>query len=440
MQFQLPEQLQLEVMKYDATRKRLAKDTAKPTTRKAKYPKGNVASLGMIPEDVVAPKELAAAIDHINQTDANQAFHRFTRIDSSSPKVITHAVIYHTKQFWVAVWRPRFGDNSYYYGISVAFRDSPTARKQFRGRMFHCSNTNNDPLVQDISDMELKRIGRTDWCFRSVRITQHLINQGYTRDYYFDVDGNHALEGYKDRTRFIKAQVEEFRKDLMENIPAWRNTRSHNSQWIRTTPEGNSIHFCLSQLQNPSFNSKLYDEFEHTPDWYINTFKKSAAYHYINKQLFESKWLRKKVTLLCTQTSEAFNNADVKSADVRDIYKYIGEFCEFLGTTNELMKLYPNANLDLVISRYDLLVETDFRMFASVMGDENSPTKLWLEKNLSLESFLNMLAKFHERKVIEVAEYGASRYTYLISERSQRPSFFWRDWDDTISMLRQDLA
>ena len=203
MQFQLPEQLQLEVMKYDATRKRLAKDTAKPATRKAKYPKGNVASLGMIPEDVVAPKDLAAAIDHINQTDANQAFHRFTRIDSSSPKVITHAVIYHTKQFWVAVWRPRFGDNSYYYGISVAFRDSPTARKQFRGRMFHCSNTMNDPLVQDISDMELKRIGRTNWCFKSVRITQHLINQGYTRDYFFDVDGNHTLEGYKDRTRFI---------------------------------------------------------------------------------------------------------------------------------------------------------------------------------------------------------------------------------------------
>ena len=210
----------------------------------------------------------------------------------------------------------------------------------------------------------------------------------------------------------------------MENIPAWRNTRSnHNSDWVRTTPQGNSIHFCLSQLYNSSFNSKLFNEFEHTPDWYINTFKKSNAYKYINKQLFESKWLRKKVTLLCTQTSEAFNSANPKSADVKDIYKYIGEFCEFLESTNELMKLFPDANLDLVISRYDLLVETDFRMLASVMGSENSGTKLWLEKNLSLESFLNMLAKFHERKVLEAAKYGPSRFTYIINERSQRPSF-----------------
>ena len=440
MQFQLPEQLQLEVMKYDATRKKLAKETTKTVTRKAKYPKGNVASLGMIPEDVVAPKDLADAINRINQADASQAFHRFTRIDSSSTKVITHAVIYHTKQFWVAAWRPRSKDAGYYYGISVAFRDSATARKQFYGKMFQCSNTSNDALVESISDMELKTIGRTDWCFRSVRITQQLINKGYTRPYYLDVDGNHSVEAYKERTRLIRSNVKEFHKDLMETIPSWLGTRSYANDWVRTTPEGNSIYFCLSQLYNSSFNSKLLSQFEHTPDWYINTFKNSVDYKYINKQLFESKWMRKKAALVCTQTSAAFNSADPKSADVKQIYKYVGEFCQFLSTTNELMKLFPDANLDLVISRYDLLVETDFRMFASTLGEPELGVKLWLEENLSVESFLNMLAKFHERKVTEVSTRRPSHFTYVINDRTQRPSFFWRDWDDTVSMLRQVLS
>ena len=52
------------------------------------------------------------------------------------------AVIYHMKHFWVAVWMPRNKDDEeYWYGISVAFKDNATARKQFTGRLFHNAKT-----------------------------------------------------------------------------------------------------------------------------------------------------------------------------------------------------------------------------------------------------------------------------------------------------------
>ena len=64
----------------------------------------------------------------------------------------------------------------------------------------------------------------------------------------------------------------------------------------------------------------------------------------------------------------------------------------------DLYKLYPDINDDLVKSRYDLLVETEFRI------NQNDLALLWIQNNLSHDSFLNMLAKFHEYKQREAED------------------------------------
>jgi len=73
MHFQLPEQLQMEVIKYDATRKKIAAQQKKETTRKkSPYPVGNVISLELIPTEIVSVADMQGAIDFINGHSAEQ--------------------------------------------------------------------------------------------------------------------------------------------------------------------------------------------------------------------------------------------------------------------------------------------------------------------------------------------------------------------------------
>jgi hypothetical protein len=65
MQFALPSNLQQELLAYDPKLKALVKEQEpKKTTKKAKYPLGNIPHL--IPENVVRAALQQDAIDHIN--------------------------------------------------------------------------------------------------------------------------------------------------------------------------------------------------------------------------------------------------------------------------------------------------------------------------------------------------------------------------------------
>ena len=185
MHFQLPVNLRQEVIKYDPTLKKLETEATKTQRKKPAYPLGNVISLGLIPEDIVKLSDQQLAIDNINKASADSRFYFFKQV-TGEPL----AVIYHMKHFWVAVWMPRKKDDEeYWYGISVAFKDNATARKQFTGKLFHNAKRSghNSALIPDISHMRSVRVGRTDWCVTTQFITQEHINDGYTRSYWFDV-------------------------------------------------------------------------------------------------------------------------------------------------------------------------------------------------------------------------------------------------------------
>ena len=190
-----------EVINYDPTLKKLKTETSKTQRKKSAYPLGNVISLGLIPEDIVKLSDQQLAIDNINKESADSKYHAFKKVTGE-----VFAVIYHMKHFWVAVWMPRKKDDEeYWYGISVAFKDNATARKQFTGRLFHNAKTlgTNNALIPDISHMRSVRIGRTDWCVTTQFITQEHINDGYTKNYWFDVDGNHHIQSYRNNTGHI---------------------------------------------------------------------------------------------------------------------------------------------------------------------------------------------------------------------------------------------
>ena len=435
MQFQLPVNLRQEVIKYDPTLKKLSTETSKTQRKKPAYPLGNVISLGLIPEEIVKLSDQQLAIDNINQAPADCRFYFFKQV-TGEPL----AVIYHTKHFWVAVWMPRKKDDEeYWYGISVAFKDNATARKQFTGRLFHNATygVGSGALIPDISHMRSVRIGRTDWAVTTQFITQDHINDGYTRSYYFDCDGNHGIESYKDRTGNIRRAVDQFDKELSKRIPTWYDTRYSYTVWSRTKPKGNTIKYCLQQMRQSLVGSDEDQqnkiEFQHTSDWYIQRFINTRLYPHISRDLFKSKWFKNKVNMMCTKTSAAFNSADPMRASVKPICQPVAELLHFVDSADHLYKLYPDINDDLVKSRYDLLVETEFRVY------QKDLSHLWIQQNVSPDSFLNMLAKFHEYKLKDVEQASESTRRWNEHEWTGLYSFFWRDFDDIMSMLNQIL-
>jgi len=176
-------------------------------------------------------------------------------------------------------------------------------------------------------------------------------------------------------------------------------------------------------------------EFQHTSDWYIQRFINTRLYPHISRDLLKSRWFRNKVNMMCTKTSAAFNSADPILASVKPICQPVAELLHFVESADHLYRLYPDINDDLVKSRYDLLVETEFRV------NRNNLALLWIQNNLSHDSFLNMLAKFHEYKQRETEEWtNEYRRHWNINDWTGRCSFFWRDFDDIMSMLNQVLT
>ncbi|ADD95114.1 hypothetical protein [uncultured phage MedDCM-OCT-S04-C348] len=375
MQFQLPVNLRQEVINYDPTLKKLKTEATKTQRKKPAYPLGNVISLGLIPEDIVKLSDQQLAIDNINQSSADSRFHAFKQV-TGEPL----AVIYHTKHFWVAVWMPRKkADEEYWYGISVAFKDNATARKQFTGRLFHNAKHigHNSALIPDISHMRSVRVGRTDWCVTTQFITQEYINDGYTKNYWFDVDSNHPIQSYRNNTCSAYRALSDFNKQLKTRIPTWEDTRYTWNEWARTTPDGNTIGYCLSNLRAAFIGTDKEQQqklcFEHTTNWYIERFTSTKIFSRISKDLLQSKWFRNKVNMMCTKTSAAFNSADLNNASVKPICQPLAELIKFVESADHLYRLYPDINDDLVKSRYDLLVETEFRV------NHNDLALLWIQ-------------------------------------------------------------
>ena len=441
MQFQLPVNLRQEVINYDPTLKKLKTETTKTQRKKPAYPLGNVISLGLIPEDIVRLSDQQLAIDNINKASADSRFHAFKQVTGTAHRQV-FAVIYHMKHFWVAVWMPRKKDDEeYWYGISVAFKDNATARKQFTGRLFHNAKRSghNSALIPDISHMRSVRIGRTDWCVTSQFITQEHINDGYTKNYWFDVDNNHYIQSYRNNTGAIHRSLSEFTEQLRTRIPVWKDTRYTWNEWERTTPDGNTIGYCLRNLRASFIGTDEEQQqklgFEHTTDWYIERFISTRLFPHISKDLLQSKWFRNKVNMMFTKTSAAFNSADPNNASVKPICQPLAELIHFVELADHLYNLYPDINDDLVKSRYDLLVETEFRV------NSKNLAVLWIQNNLNHDSFLNMLAKFHEYKQKETEEETSEyRRNWNMHDWTNRYSFFWRDFDDIQSMLNQVLT
>lgn len=438
MYFQLPSQLKLEVVDYDSTLKGLAKQqkqAAKTQRKRSTHPRGNVISLGLIPEDIVKLADQQEAIDKINTNPAEDAVHLFKRVKELG-KVEASAVLYYYKHMWVAFWVPK-DSKDYWYGMSIAYRNNATACKAIDIDKIWCTGKSPYKPLCEIEEFNQTKIGRTEWLHKTVFFTQDVINNGYTREYWRYVTDTHSIKSYGKSHSLFK-HIDQVVDVLKQRIPTWSHDRSwKDGMWARTTPQGNSIAHCLeSQRRGYLTDAKLVD-YKNTPDYWLKTVQEALFVEALlikdipaMMALTSSPWFRRKLSWMCNAMQLAFDNAG-HQASVYDITSPMGEVDFFLQGCYEITKLYPDINVDFLISRYDLIVET---AFSCRNGQRNGMA--WIQEHLSPESFFNMLNKFH---VSSTEEHNKNHhmYNYRIEERMRRPRFLWRHFEDTLNMTNQ---
>jgi hypothetical protein len=432
MHFQLPTQLKLEVVKYDSTLKALAKQQEQEAKarKKATHPRGNVISLGLIPEDIVKLADQQEAIDHINAAPAEDAVFLFNRLKELG-KTEPCAVLYYHKQMWISFWLPR-DSKDYWYGMSIAYKNNKTACKAIDIDRIWCTGNSPYMPLYEMEEFNQTKIGRTDWLYKTVFFTQDVINEGYTREYWRYPTESHALKSYG-KNHAIGRAVNQVADVLQKRVPSWSNDRTYSHGiWARTTPQGNSIAHCLDSQRRGYLSAEGLANYKNTPDYWMTIFhgvtwiKDRPAM----QALVKTSWFRKKLSWMCNAMQLAFDNA-ANRASVYDITAPLGEVDSFLNSCYEITKLYPDINVDFLISRYDVILESTFSCRS---GPHEGMA--WVQKHLSPESFFNMLGKFHALSTEEHNE-NQRMYHYRIEERMNRPRFFWRHFEDTINMVNQ---
>lgn len=423
MQFQLPQHLQTELLAYDPKLKALVRQAEpKKTTKKAKYPHGNVNDL--IPVDIVRASMQQDAVDNINANPAPDRYQLFTKlVDVATPQARTKstAILYHYEQCWYAAWLPPKGkEQDYIYGYAVAFKDTAAAQKMvpseyWRNRM----------------DYPTKQYGRTQfYVYTKYVTTQDIIDGDDTRNWR----GARVANYYQKSMDLAKA-VNKFEESLKESIPYWEDSRNMFDR-IKSNTIFQALEIpYLSHVQlDPDLQltpQNLFDVFQKIKDAETNfnhTYAFADCKNILDaKDVLNTPFFRRWMQEHCDQAVQAYNDpATRRRIDITKHYKIIAAFAE---SVNYVRRFWPDCPVDFFQSHKDQLLGTRLRDYSSNRAEE------WLRQHMPVASFFQMLRKFHDQSK---AQYEISHHSYAKSEYGI-PIFSFSDWNDTLSMLSRVL-
>jgi hypothetical protein len=413
MQFQLPSNLQQELLDYDPKLKALVKEQEpKKTTKKAKYPLGNIPHL--IPENVVRAGLQQDAIDRINASGVPERYHRFTKVvDIATPqaRTITIAVLYHFEQCWYAAWLPAKGED-YLYGYAYAFKNTAAAAKMLPRRIWESK----------------------DQC------TEHTIGRGsqtftYSRTITKEdvISGNDArnwramgIASYYQKSRDMNDAINSFEKTLMETFPTWDDCRSMF--------ERIKCNNLLDALEFPSALTNCIEDrsaFKLTVDNMVSFANAwTAKNNYVSithvtiqniEHIITAPSIKKQLQHMLDKSVAEYNNP---KNNQRKAVKY--GYKEFEQTTNSIYfinHVWPDCPLDYYRTYFE-----ELRVVNLYHLRTNDALLAWLREHMSVASFLNMMRKHVEKSNEEHARMSKfSDHDFIIHA--------WYEMNDTFSMM-----
>jgi hypothetical protein len=410
MQFQLPSNLQTELLAYDPTLKVLAKQTKQTTTKKAKYPLGNIPHL--IPHNVVRESDQQAAIDEINQQKAPDRFKVFTTpVDVATPqarlKVI--AILYHYEQVWYAAWLPpKQQANEYVYGHAYAFKNTSAAAKT---TPHHIWNSKDKCIIHDI--------GRGSQLFTySMNITKEDINLSDSNGWRSNLWQAANLHCQKGRN-IINQVTNPFEQSLRENIPTWSDSRGIFDR-IRCKN-------IFDAADIPPLMSKFCDQTEGmTVDNLINAATKfnvndnngcvSANYSTINRivHIISKPAIKKLLQAELDRCTLAYNNPN--NTERKPITQGFRTFVHVIDSIDWINRLWPDCPLDYYQTYYKELryIRLSQVRTSSISSNSNAFVS-WLREHMPVASMFTMLRKQLEQQTLtgRDAEVGYARFSFF---------------------------
>ena len=437
MHFNLPDQLALEVASYDETRKKLAATMAaqNPKTRKQSFSSGRPSN--MFPSHIIKDSDWEEAVLHINKQKAPEKVRLFTKpVFGKESEPI--AIVYYNKQLWVAAWFPKTADDTYIYGLTIAYRDTAAGRKACGDSYINNSRKLGDYMYNqrgDESDM-LPRIkdGRAYWYRKTILFTKELIQSGYTNDYWKAPNrSTHYLRSWG-ATSDIYRHVVKWENQLRQIIPQFKGGND-DTFFSRLDPNNCTLESIMSKYWSRPRWMNHNDSYVHDVDHIIGQIRKWLRQDYY-QDLLSAKWFRSLILNAMKEVEVIHENETAQNIYDREAVKRpFGIIYQFLSSVLEIKPIYRDIDLNLLHSRYDWLSKCDLPGYHSETGYN------WMRDNLPVESFLNMLYQKYKQATEERERREKSGgYFTGVDDSTGNYHVYMHEWRDTYQMLTQCIT
>jgi hypothetical protein len=416
MQFQLPTNLQSELIAYDPQLKALARSQKQSTTKKSKYPLGN--PIDLIPNDIITAARLQDAIDAINKEPAPGRYREFTKVTSTG--TITHAILYHYEQVWYAAWLPPKGKESdYIYGYTYAYKDTATARKALPRA-----------LMMATDDCVSKPSGKSTFITYTQQVTkQDVINGKDTRNWNIP-----SMHRYAQKSQRMYEPIDRFEKQIEMSIPRWKDSRDIFERFKTT---------CIAEVLTRDFNTEYWkdiNKFKWLPSVdiifsFINNQNVHSSYNLFSEDLYgyksilhilDTPYFRKWIQNKCNESIELFNNPDTDTRiSITQPWGMIFHLCKQIKTVHNIWG--DKCPLDYYQTNLNALLSVSYNF--SYSKDYACP---WLIKHMPVASFFALVNKFYETKKDNTS-------SYYFTNRIGLYQYPFRELEDTLSMVETIL-
>jgi len=391
MQFQLPSNLQTELLAYDPTLKVLAQKAKTTTAKKAKYPLGNIPHL--IPHNVVREADQQAAIDHINQQKAPDRYRVFTTpVDVATPqarlKVI--AILYHYEQVWYAAWLPPKQEaDQYVYGHAYAFKNTAAAAKTAPHHIW----TSKDKCIEHT-------IGRGVQTFTfSETITEEDIKASPDSGFkiqQWQAPNLYCQKGYQIRDN----AVTQFEQSLKEDIPTWDDCRCIFDR-LRCKNIFDAAEIIPTLLRYLDENDGLTVDNLVKAAKNFNEQNLSTLSTYCTLVNIEHIISKPAIKRLLQQELDRSINAytDASNTKRAPIKQGFITFLQVINSIEWIYQLWPDCPIDYYQTYYKELRHIRLNFIRTRSYDTSSTALVdWLRKHMPVASMFTMMRKYLEKQ------------------------------------------
>ena len=415
MQFQLPENLQIELLAYDPTLKKLARTTnSKTKASKPKFPLGQ--PYGFVPEDAIKISLVQDAIDLINAEPVERRHHEFKRITGFGPdaKSSTVGILYHYESCWYAAWLPPKGkEQDYVYGYAYAYKDNKTAKGMIP---YAVSNINYSQLV---------KYGRSEYMTYSRVVTKQDIIDGHDR-YMYCIPQVTWGKGSQ-----IRDAIKRFEISLAETIPTWDDSRTglfgriKNSSYVRILEIESHVNQDDWNTWKPSANNlyKIIDDTISHSNW--STYKEYVSIQHIIGKPFFKKWIQSKCDEVVLRLSDADNRLEMIVKHPWNQIKHL------LKTIEYVHGIWPDCPIDYYQTNIDNLLA----LYNPRKNTEGNRVSNWLNKHMPIASFFHIVEKHVQETTVNTHRYGNT-----LDRATGLTQYYMTDWNDTLQMLHRVLC